>query len=144
MKVTLTNEESEKHFHNALCNGADITSYDLVLDYKDADYAEAKKTLSEKINTGNCPKEMLQIGNDKPTISVEDVWMEILRNGKELCLVDEGCDGEYTRSITLKDVHDRVQKTPIDHLMDAINEEDDAVTADVILQTVFYEEIIFG
>ena len=86
----------------------------------------------------------MQIGNDKPTICVEDVWMEILRNGKELCLVDEGCDGEYTRSITLKDVHDRVQKTPIDHLMDAINEEDDATTADVILQTVFYEDIIFG
>lgn len=35
-------------------------------------------------------------------------------------------------------------KTPIDHLMDAINQEDDAITADVILQTVFYEDIIFG
>ena len=31
-----------------------------------------------------------------------------------------------------------------DHLMDAINENDDACTADVILQTVIYEDIIFG
>jgi hypothetical protein len=29
-------------------------------------------------------------------------------------------------------------------LMDAVNENDDADTADAILQTVFYGEVIFG
>lgn len=144
MKVTLTNEESETHFHNALCNGSDIRSYGLAIDCKPEDYDEAKKTLIEKFNAGNYPKEVMQIGNNKPSISYEDVLMEILRNGKELCIIDEECDGEYTQSITLKDVHDRVQKTPIDHLMNAVNEQDDAITADMILQTVFYEDIIFG
>jgi hypothetical protein len=41
-------------------------------------------------------------------------------------------------------LHNKVQETPIEHLMDAINENDDAYTADVILQTVFYGEVIFG
>ena len=42
------------------------------------------------------------------------------------------------------DVHERVQNTDTRHLLDAINEKDDADTADVILQSVFYGEVIFG
>ena len=59
-------------------------------------------------------------------------------------MVDHECDGEYTRSISIKDVHERVSKTPIRHLMDMINEDGDAVTSDVVLQTVFFEDVIFG
>ena len=61
-----------------------------------------------------------------------------------LKIIDHECDGEYNALITLENVHSRVQNTPTDHLMDAINENDDACTADVILQTVIYEDIIFG
>jgi hypothetical protein len=46
--------------------------------------------------------------------------------------------------ITINDVYERVQNTPLDHLLNMINEEDDADTADVILQTVFYNEVVFG
>ena len=70
--------------------------------------------------------------------------MQILRDGGELSFIDDECDGEYNKSIRLEDVHRMVQETPIEHLMDAINGDDDACTADVILQTVFYGEIIFG
>jgi imidazole glycerol phosphate synthase subunit HisF len=45
---------------------------------------------------------------------------------------------------TINDVYKRVQNTPLDHLLNMINEEDDAETADVILQTVFYNEVVFG
>jgi hypothetical protein len=48
------------------------------------------------------------------------------------------------KAITLKDVHTKVAKTPLRHLMDAINENDDGDTADCIIQTVFYGEVIFG
>ena len=44
----------------------------------------------------------------------------------------------------LNDVHERVALTPIRHLMDAINEDDDAITADCILQSVFFKEVVFG
>jgi hypothetical protein len=69
--------------------------------------------------------------------------MEILTLGGKLTLVDEE-NGVGDKSITLKDVHRKVTKTPFHHLMDAVNENDDADTADAILQTVFYGEVIFG
>jgi type IV secretory pathway VirD2 relaxase len=71
--------------------------------------------------------------------------MRILRDGKELMVVDgEDEDSEYNVSINLSMVHERMSSVPISHLMDMINENDDADTADVILQTVFFNEIIFG
>jgi len=125
MKVTLTKKESEDLFYNALCNGLDyINGYGLELDYSDYDYQNAKSKLESSY--------------------YEDVLIQILRDGGELKLVDYEYEGEYSKSITLKDVHNKVQDTPLEHLMDAINENDDACTADVILQTVFYGEIIFG
>ncbi len=125
MKVTLTKKESEHLFYIALCNGGEyICGYGIELDFTKSDYEKAKSKLESPC--------------------YEDVLMQILRDGGELKLVDDEYDGEYNKSITLKDIHDKVQQTPIEHLMDAINENDDACTADVILQTVFYGEVIFG
>lgn len=125
MKMTLTPQESEEFFYNSLCNGLDyIHGYGLELNYNEQEYDEACKKL------------------DSPCF--EDVLMQILKDGKSLTLVDLECDGAYTSTITLKDVHERVQDTDVRHLMDAINEEDDAETADVILQQVFFKETIFG
>jgi hypothetical protein len=86
------------------------------------------------------------MGIDKPGIlpCFEDVLMEMLRMGKTLTMVDEEGEGDNNSTITLKDVHERVSNTPVRHLMDMINEDDDADTADVIIQTVFFNEIIFG
>jgi hypothetical protein len=67
-----------------------------------------------------------------------------LKDGKKLTMIDHECEGEYTRSITIKDVHKRVSQTPIRHLMNMINEEDDAETADVVIQSVFFKDVIFG
>ena len=53
-------------------------------------------------------------------------------------------DGEYTRSVSMQQVHERVQRTPARFLLDMVEERDDAETADVIIQTVFFEDIIFG
>ena len=133
MRIVLTKEESEKHFHNALCNGSNIAYYGLVLDYSDKDYKSAKKSLETKQKKGEFNE----------TICREDVWMEILRIGGKLTLIDEE-EVVGNKSITLKDVHSRVAKTRIDHLVDAINDNDDANTADAIIQTVFYKEVIFA
>ena len=133
MKIVLTKEESEKHFHDALCNSSNLPYYGVTLDYNDLDYKKAKKSLVKKRDKGEF----------KETICLEDVWMEILRVGGKLTLIDEeGVVGD--KSITLKDVHRKVAKTPLRNLMDAINGNDDADTADAIVQTVFYGEVIFG
>lgn len=124
MEIKLTNEESEQYFLNALCNGlSTIQTYSLDLTYDKNDYKEAKEKL------------------DNPCF--EDVLMQILKDGKSLTLLDEE-DEDNTKTITLKDVHERVQTTQFNHLSNMILEQDDAETADVILQTVFYKEIIFS
>ena len=125
MKIILEPAESETYFYNALCNGLGYicSGYGLLYDYDNDDYIAARKAL------------------ENPCI--EDVLMQILRDGKTLSLVDEE-GGEDKWTITLADVHERVSNTPTVHLMNMINENDDAETADVILQVVFMKEIIFG
>ena len=140
MTIKLTHEEAEKHFHNALCNGSQIRYYGIHLEYSDLDFKLAKKSLWTKIKTGTA---FDSFGEKLETMCCEDIWMEILRLGGTLIMVDEE-NGVGDKKITLKDVHSRVAKTPIRHLMNAINEEDDGDTADCIIQTVFYKEIIFG
>jgi hypothetical protein len=129
MEIKLSNEESEMYFYNALCNGLDyIGGYGLELEVN-LGYIEAKRTLEAK--------------NETEFRCHEDILMEVLRSGGKLTLIDHENDGEET-SITIEDVHNKVQNTDIDHLMDMINERDDACTADVILQTVFFGDVIFG
>jgi len=130
-QIKLTKKESEEYFYNALCNGLSYFSgYGIEVDVHDEDYNTAKKQLKEK----------------KPNAAIcyEDVYMQILRNGKEMTFEDLEGDGDQTKKITIKDVHEKVQLTPIRHLTDMIEENDDAETADVILQTVIYGDVIFG
>jgi hypothetical protein len=130
MKILLEKNEAEEIFFNAMCNGLGyVTSgYDLELDFNDEEYKAAATKLKDA-GTSPC---------------FEDVLMQMLRDGNSITLVDIGCEGEYTKSITLKDVHERVALTPTSHLMDMINENDDACTADVVIQSVFFEDIVFG
>lgn len=131
MKVILTEKESEDMFYNALCNGmSELNSYGVRLISRKGTYAQAKQNLLDKY------------GEDAG-ICLEDVWMQILRDGNELIFVDEE-DTEDPKRIKLSDVHNKVCNTPFRHLADMQLEQDDACTADAILQTVIYGEILFG
>lgn len=126
MTITLTPKESEEFFFNALCNGLGYieSSYDLHLDYSASEYKEAKSVLQDT------------------AVSFEDVLMQMLRMGCTLTMHD--FEGEQDYPITMKDVHERVNDIPIWHMMNMIDGNDDADTADAILQTTFFKEIIFG
>lgn len=131
MTIHLTPQEAEGLFYNALCNGLSILpGYGLELRYSDNKYKEARKALQDK--------------QPKDRICFEDVLMEVLRLGGTLQLADLEGDGEWTRTIALEDVHSRVHLTPLGPLMDEIEEQGDASTAEAILQTVFFLEIVFG
>lgn len=131
MKIGLTHAESELYFHNALCNGLqELYHYNLDIKYSNEEFKEAKKNL-------------ISNGVAEAGVCYEDVLLEMLKMGFILTLVDVD-DNEDSRTITLKEVHDRVSLTPTRHLMNMINQEDDAITADVILQTVFLEDIVYG
>jgi|688.fasta_scaffold376501_2 hypothetical protein len=134
-KITLTPELSEELFFNALCNGLGYmcSGYGLRFEYNKADYKTAKLKLATRTSDYS----------EFQAICYEDVLMQILRDGNKLSIVDEEGD-EDTVCITLADVHARVQNAPSRHILDMINEHDDAVTADVILQTVFLGEVIYG
>lgn len=130
MEIKLTPAEAEQYFYNALCNGLGyFEQYGVVIDFTKQSIQNAKA----------------RIRNKKDSCCYEDVLMEILRGGDKLKVIDqENDDLDLNVSITLADVHERVAKTPIKHLMDMINENDDAETADVILQSVFFQDVIFG
>lgn len=128
MEIKLTKEESEEYFYNALCNGLMyINQYgiDVIIDEKA--YKKAKNTL--KKNNKEC--------------CYEDVLMEVLRQGDKLnfCETEEMKDNY----VTLDLVHQRVEKTEVRHLMAMFEEDDDADTADCIIQSVLFDgEIIYG
>jgi hypothetical protein len=143
MKIIFTNEEAQQHFHDAMCNGLGyIAGYDLKMRYNQKHYDEAKSKLyayaKSKLRGGKGGA----LGIPEIGICYEDVLMQILRDGNELFLVDLN---EATRhAITLQDVYDRLSKTPIRHLINLIEETDDAETADVMLQTIFLGEVVYG
>lgn len=128
MEIKLTNKEAEEMFYNALCNGLEyVTSgYGFELKYSNKDYKKAKETI---VANGD-------------SVCYEDVLMAMLRDGCKLSLYDE--EGEEMYYIELEDVHDRMQIVPLRNILNMIEENDDAVDADVILQTVFFTEVIFG
>jgi hypothetical protein len=134
-KITLTPELSEELFFNALCNslGYMCSGYGLRFAYNKTDYKKAKLKLATSTSDYS----------EFQAICYEDVLMQVLRDGNKLSLIDEEGD-EDTVSITLADVHARVQNSPSRHILDMINEHDDAVTGDAILQTVFLGEIVYG
>ena len=130
MKILLEKSEAEEMFYSSLCNGlGELRYYGLKLSFFDQDYDAASKKLKKTSPNSVC---------------YEDVLMQILRDGKKLSVIDLENDGDYSVSIDLNDVHERVALTPLRHLMDAINENGDAVTADCILQSVFFKEVVFG
>jgi hypothetical protein len=132
MKILLTPTEAENLFYDALCNALNYmeSGYDLELVYSDTDYNTAKSNFKAQ-------------NGDDVAICYEDILMQILKDGNRLKIVDHGGDS-YTRSITIEDVHKNVALTPVNHLLDAINENGDAITGDCILQSVFFGEVIFG
>jgi hypothetical protein len=125
MKIILTKQESEDIFFDAMCNGlAYVCGYGFEIDFSRKDYAKAKD------NTSNG--------------AFEEVLMQILRDGGSITLADVVNNGSETSTITLQDVHERVSDVDARVLIEAINEEGDADTADAVLQTVFFKEVTFG
>ena len=127
MKIQLEKQEALDIFHTSLCNvygSGYFNGYGLEFIWDDEAYAEAKKKL-----TSPC---------------LEDVLLQIIKDGGTLGVVDHECDGEYNAHIDLKVLEDRMELVPPQNLLNIINEEDDIDDADILLQTLFYGEVIFG
>ena len=132
MKIVLTPQESEEIFFSALCNAHGtgyMDGYGLELKWHDKSYEQAKQRLKER---GESP-------------CLDEILLEILRGGGHLTFFDvEGGAGEEPWPINLQDVHDKVCNAPARNILNFIQQQDDAEDADVILQTVFMGEVMFG
>jgi len=134
IQINITPEKSEELFYNAMCNSFGcLGGYGLRLEIDEEAYKKARKALYEDILLTKVDK----------VICVEDVYLRMLKDGGYMIVVDEE-SGDYTVKITIKEVHERVSKTPLRFLMNMINDRDDASDGDALLQTVFFEDVIFG
>ena len=127
MKIKLESSEVELFIHNALCNGLSyISSYGLSVQMLKEEYNLAKKSVGFLT-----------------TICYEDVLMAHLRGGNNLTFYDS--EQEKVVGFNLLTAHKNLEKPScVSAVLDMINEDDDAVTADVILQHCIYGEVIFG
>lgn len=130
IKVELTNEESEQIFDSILCNcvGTGYFGYGLELEYNRHHY----KLISDHLKENGYP------------LSHEDVLMGILRDGGTINFVDVEGDGAYPKTISLSDIHDKIQNAPVDRLKAILDGTGDVMDEDVVLQYMLYGEIIFG
>lgn len=127
--IMLSPEQSEEIFFNAMCDGMwYFSSYGLELRYSEDEYQK-------------CAQKLKDSGNSLPCY--EDVFMEMLRSGKEIRLFDTE-DGVDDGIWTLDRVHRLVQKAPQHQLLNMLKEEYDSGDSDTILQYVAYEDVIFG
>jgi hypothetical protein len=133
MEIKLTKKESEEIFYTSLCNAVGtgyMEGYGLRLTCDRSEYKDCR--------------DHLQRTNPDTEICYEDILMQVLRDGGKLTFVDDECDGEYTSSVSLTDVHERVKNVEPQVLVNFNEEQDDASDADMVLQTVFFGEVIFG
>jgi len=136
MEIKLTPEESEEIFYSSLCNAVGtgwMAGYGLELTCDEDQYKSSRDRL----------KQLTRTGAIESSPCYEDILMQVLRDGGKLTMVDHESDDEET-SITLKDVHERTSQTPPRNLINITTENDDAIDADCVVQTVFFGEIVYG
>lgn len=123
--ILLTPEKSLEYFFRSLCNSLKyLTTYGFQVDFNVEEYKKSKEKL------------------DSPTY--EEVFIQMLKDGYGITVNDIEEDGRHTQTIYLKDVVEKVQKTPFRYLSSMINKDDDGETGDVIIQTIFFGEKLFG
>tara|TARA_R110000851_G_scaffold329247_1_gene500949 strand:- start:217 stop:591 length:375 start_codon:yes stop_codon:yes gene_type:complete len=121
VKIVLSTEKSLELFHDALCNGLNyINSYGISVDWNNDEFKAAKSKLK--------------------TPCLEDILIQVLKDGNVINFAGE--DG--TTDVTLEMVLERIPKVELDTLLTMIQEQGDALTADNIIQTVVYGEVIYG
>ena len=128
MEITIktTQEEKLNIVHTALCNGLSfMQGYDLEFDII-GDKEQARKNLKEK-------------GKD---MCFEDFIIEVIRLDGDLQVKDY--NDEQIHHLNLESIEENFDNIVSKHILDVINGHDDAITADCILQTLIYGEVIYG
>ncbi len=132
MKIILNDNEVKHIIHDAFCNSTGVYGA-LEITYDDVDYEEAKKALKEN-------KEPSLFGSG----CIEDVWLKMLEMGKTLYLVDtESMEKEAFNYESVKEKLSSGDEHLAKMIMESLEEEGDADTADNLLQYMVYGDIVY-
>lgn len=141
MHIEATTEEKLKVVHSCLCSGLPyFVDYGFVLDYNGHEYNKARKSIEDKKAKGEWKNPY-----DLDSICIEDVQTEMLRMGFTLKFKGgEGNKASHVTPLNLEVIERNWPKVSQSHLADMMNENDDANTADCIMQGLLFGEIVYG
>ncbi len=128
VRFQISENEVLKLFRDCLCSGS-VGFGALRIDFRDEDYAAAKKVLKQQ--------------DPERTIYWESVIAEILNLGQVLKFTDVE-DDENIFLVNKKSLQENSSKIELQHLNQMLNGNDDAITHDSILQTLILGEIVYG
>ena len=128
VRFQISENEVLKLFRDCLCSGS-VGFGALRIDFRDEDYAAAKKVLKQQ--------------EPERTIYWESVIAEILNLGLILKFTDVE-DEDNIFLVNKKSLQQNSSKIELQHLNQMLNGNDDAITHDSILQTLILGEIVYG
>jgi hypothetical protein len=104
--------------------------YGIEVAYDSAEYRDAKQSLLD--------------ANSNSIYSFEDILTQIVMRGGALHFIDVEGDGEYTTYLNLDLIKQNLPKVDKAVLIQTMDGDGDAGTADTVLQQLLYGEVIFG
>lgn len=123
IEIKFSEQRSLELFQDALANGLIyLLGYNIDIDYSKKEYQQAREKLEAPC--------------------YEDVLVQILKDGGNLNFIDFEEDNLTT--IHLEDVINNMPKVPLKTLLEVLEEKGDAISADIVLQTIIFGEVIYG
>ena len=129
--VISTQEEKLKLVYDCLTTGLPtLAMCGFRLDYSHDEYKAAHDSLAERM--------------DPKYICIEDVQAEMLRRGNAITFVDTENDGEFTTALDLNKIESNWDKLPSRDVNDYMAEAWDSITAENMMQSLLFGEVVFG
>lgn len=138
MQIILTPEEKQKILYNALVNGVQQLNNYGVIKSMDGDYKEAKQKMTQ-LGKGS-------FDGRSQEISYEDVWMQILIDGKKLKYTDDE-DSSLNREFGIEEVYAGIDKLSPERILSELDIKEEALsdanTGCEVLETILFGKVIF-
>ena len=129
LSITMSDEYKKEILFNSLCNGLDeLGFYGLQLEIDEDIFNEAKESWKEK-NKNQLP-------------CYENIIFEMLEMKNIINVIDLENDERHYFKLDLAIQY--LDKLPTHCILQLLNEEDDVTTADIVLQTCLFGEVVFG
>lgn len=132
--ITATMPQRLNAVHHCLCNSG-LTffgGYGLSVDWPDGDYQVAAEKLQTAFDFG------------ANNVCHEDVLIQIIKDGNRIVIRDDEDNGAIVGNLSLVTIHGNWDAIRQSDLLELYHEQDDADTADCILQTLCFGSIVYG